>query len=291
MGRDLAQTFSSARQVFEEIDDTLKISLSKTIFEGPEPELLKTSNAQPAILAVSVACLRAMQEVTATENLAQPTFVAGHSLGEFTALVAAGAISLADASKLVRARGVAMQRASETSPGGMAAVLGLDELTIEEVCQETGAQIANINALDQIVIAGDRLALARAIDLLTARGAKRAIALQVAGAFHSKHMGLAAAEFSDALASTPIKDPAVPVIANILAKPLTSASAVREALHRQLVSCVQWHRSVQYMNTAGVAVTYEFGPGRVLSNLMKRAIPNVRTFNISDVQTLQAARG
>ncbi|MSP78755.1 MAG: [acyl-carrier-protein] S-malonyltransferase [Dehalococcoidia bacterium] len=290
MGRDLAEASPAARQVFEEVDEALHCNMSKLIFEGPEPELLKTSNAQPAILAVSIAALRALWEKQG-DKFPIPDFVAGHSLGEFSALVAAGALDLADAAKLVRARGNAMQQASETVPGGMAAILGLDELTVEEVCQETGAQIANINAPDQIIIAGDRLAMAQAIDLLTARGAKRAIALQVAGAFHSKHMGLAAAAFTEALNATPLHTPKVPVIANVVAWPLNSANEVRYALQKQLVSCVQWHRSVQYMNTAGVAKAYEFGPGRVLSNLMKRATPNVRTFNVSDVSSLQATLG
>lgn len=291
MGRDLAEVYPLASDVFGEVDDALQTPLSRLIFEGPDEELRKTSNAQPAILAVSIACMKALQESMHGQSVPTPSVVAGHSLGEFSALVAAGAIALADAARLVRARGLAMQHASETSPGGMAAVLGLDELTVEEVCQETGAQIANINASDQIVIAGDRLALARSLDLLTARGAKRTISLQVSGAFHSKHMGLASAEFTRALESTSIQAPTVPVIANVLAKPITTADAVRQALRRQLLGCVQWHRSVLYMEQMGVAATYEFGPGRVLTNLMKRAAPHVRTFTISDVPTVKAAAG
>ncbi len=288
MGRDLAESSPAARRVFEEVDEALGINLSRIIFEGPEQDLLKTSNAQPAILAVSIAALHAFQEQQG-DKLLIPAFVAGHSLGEFTALVAAEALSIPDAVKLVRARGNAMQRASETNPGGMAAILGLDELTIEEVCQETGAQIANINAPDQIVISGDRMSLARSLDLLTARGAKRTITLQVAGAFHSKHMEIAAAEFTEALNAAPIKTPKVPIIANVFALPLSSASEIRHELGKQLVSCVQWDRSVGYINRAGVKTAYEFGPGRVLTNLMKRASPEIHTFNISNVQSLQAA--
>lgn len=291
MGRDLAEVFPSAQDVFNEVDEALRMPLSRLIFEGPDEELRKTSNAQPAILAVSIACMKALQECLYGQSAPTPSVVAGHSLGEFSALVAAGAVALPDAARLVRTRGLAMQHASETSPGGMAAVLGLDELTVEEVCQETGAQIANINAPDQIVIAGDRMALARTLDLLTARGAKRTISLQVSGAFHSKHMGIASAEFAQALETTPIRAPAVPVIANVLAKPITTVDAVRQALRGQLVGCVQWHRSVLYMEQIGVASTYEFGPGRVLTNLMKRAAPHVRTFTISDVPTVKAAAG
>lgn len=289
MGRDLAEVFPSARDVFNEVDDALKTPLSRLIFEGPDEELRKTHNAQPAILAVSIACMKALQE--SLNGDPTPSVVAGHSLGEFSALVAAGAIALPDAARLVRARGLAMQKASETNPGGMAAILGLDELTVEEVCQETGAQIANINSPDQIVIAGDRLALARSLDLLTARGAKRTIALQVSGAFHSKHMGVAATEFLEILKRTQINEPEIPVISNNLAQPLTSAAQVRNELREHLMKPVQWDRSVKYMQRAGVEISYEFGPGRILTNLMKRAIPDVRAFNISDVKSLQAAIG
>lgn len=288
MGRGLAESSPAARKVFGEVDEALGINLSKIIFEGPEQDLLKTSNAQPAILAVSVAALRALQEKQADKQ-PSPDFVAGHSLGEFTALVAADALSLPDAVRLVRARGNAMQKASETNPGGMAAILGLDEITIEEVCRETGAQIANINTTDQIVISGDRLALVRSIDLLAARGAKRTITLQVAGAFHSKYMGIAAEEFTHALNAAPIKRPKVPIIANVAAQPLSSAHEIRRELQQQLVGCVQWKKSVEFMHKAGVEIAYEFGPGSVLSNLMKRIFPNVHTFNINDGQSLQTA--
>lgn len=291
MGRDLAEEFPAAREVFREVDEALKAPLSRLIFEGPEEELRQTSNAQPAILAVSIASLRALQDAAPAGAKPAPSVVAGHSLGEFSALVAAKAVTLPDAARLVRARGIAMQQASEASPGGMAAVLGTDELTVEEVCQETGAQIANINAPDQIVIAGDRLALARSIDLLTARGAKRAIALQVSGAFHSRHMALATAEFQKALDETLIAQPVVPIITNVGARPITRAEDVRESLRKQLLGCVQWHRTVLYMQRLGVATAYEFGPGRVLTNLMKRAAPDVRTFTISDVPSVKAAAG
>jgi [acyl-carrier-protein] S-malonyltransferase len=289
MGKDLAEAFPAAHRVFEEVDDALQSPISRVAFEGPDEALRETFNAQPALLATSIACLRALEETLPAASRTTPNYVAGHSLGEFSALVAAGSLSLADAARLVRARGLAMQHASQVNPGGMAAVLGLDELTVEEVCQETGVQIANVNADDQIVIAGTRLALARALDLLSARGAKRAISLQVSGAFHSRLMSAAVERFLDALETAAFKDPAVPVVANVLAKPLTSADEIKETLKRQLLGCVQWHRSVLYMHSMGVNTTYEFGPGKVLTNLIKRVAPDVHALNVSDLVTLQAA--
>ncbi|MSQ12141.1 MAG: [acyl-carrier-protein] S-malonyltransferase [Dehalococcoidia bacterium] len=291
MGRDLAAASPAARRVFEEVDDALGLHLSRLVFEGPEQNLRLTSNAQPAILATSVAALRALEETVPPHSRLKPSALAGHSLGEFTALVAAGALKLGDAARLVRARGEAMQHASGIRPGGMAAILGLDELTVEEVCQETGVQIANINASDQIVIAGDRLALARTLDLLTARGATRTITLPVSGAFHSRLMGPALGEFLSALDAADIRTPSAPVIANVSARPISTPQEIRDALRKQLVGCVQWHQSMLCLQKMGIAQAYEFGPGRVLTNLLKRIVPDVRTFNISDVQTLQATAG
>ncbi|MBI2935749.1 MAG: ACP S-malonyltransferase [Chloroflexi bacterium] len=288
MGRDLAEHSASVRRIFETVDEVVGSPLSKLIFEGPESELTKTMNAQPAIMAVSLACLKALQETSLPDQATAPSFVAGHSVGELTAVVASGALDLEDGIRLVRERGLAMQQAAETQAGGMAAVLGMDEITVEEVCQETGVQIANVNAEDQIVIAGDRLALARTLDLLILRGAKRTIALQVSGAFHSRLMEPARARLIQSVRELRFRDPQIPIIANSTAQPLTTGKAVGEELERQLCSSVQWKRSIDYLWQAGVGTFYELGPGRVLSNLLKRSHRDARVITINDLNTIQA---
>jgi [acyl-carrier-protein] S-malonyltransferase len=286
MGRELAENSAAAREVFDEVDEILGTSLSSLIFEGPEIELTRTFNAQPAVMAVSLACLESLKERYGSESLPSPAFVAGHSLGEYTALVPAGVLSLSDAILLVRERGRLMQEASDTSPGSMAVVIGLDELTLEEVCRETGAEVANVNAVDQVVIAGDKVSLARAMDLAAMRGAKRLIRLQVSGAFHTRLMETAAEGMSQVLDNAVFHDPNVPIVGNYTGLPLLGGAEIREELKHQLCGCVRWKNSVDHMANSGVTRFYEIGPGQILSNLVKRAYPWVTASSISGTQAI-----
>ncbi len=286
MGRDLCDRSPAARAVFEEADSSLGFPLSRLCFEGPEEELRRTIYAQPAIVTVSSAYLRTISEETGQTD-PPPAFVAGHSLGEYTALVAAGALSLADTVRLVHERGRLMEEASERAPGGMAAIIGLDEETVEEVCRETGAKAANINSSQQIVISGTRETLAWAMDLARARGARQTIPLQVAGAFHSPLMQPAADGLAKALNRFTLCDPQVPIIANSTAQPATTAAQLQEELLWQLCHCVQWERSIQYMLDQGVSTFVEIGPGRVLSGLIKRISKDAQVFDISNIASLK----
>lgn len=289
MGFDLYQGFSSAREVFEEADDALGFRLSRLCFEGPEEELSQTANAQPAILTVSLACLRAASQVVG--QLICPAFMAGHSLGEYTALVAARVLDFVDAVRLTRERGRLMQEAGERVPGGMVAVIGLDELSVEQVCQEAGAQIANLNSPGQIVISGPKETLAHAADLARAMGARYIMPLKVSGAFHSPLMQPAAEGMAQAISPLNFRDPNVPIVVNCTAHPVTAADGVKEELLRQLCHCVQWQRSVEYMMGAGVSTFIEIGPGQVLSGLIKRISNEAQILNVSDAESIGVMRG
>ena len=284
MGSDLYRSSPAARKVFDTADEVLGIPLSRLILEGPQEALDRTVNAQPAIMTASIACLEAAREHLG--SVPSPSFVAGHSLGEYTALVANGVLDLAEAIRLVRRRGELMQQASDRYPGGMAAILGLDEFTLEEVCEETGAKVANVNSDDQIVISGDKLALARAMDLATARGARKTVALPVSGAFHSTLMWPAVEGLAEAIDKLNFSAPQVTIIGNVRAKPIDTAEEVKEELLSQLSHCIQWKRSVEYMTNSGVLDFVEFGPGRVLSGLVKRIC---RTANATSVNDLASA--
>jgi len=286
MGRDLYDAFPQAREVFEEADDALGFRLSRLCFEGPEAELAQTVNAQPAILTVSFACLKAAGGLAG--SLICPAFMAGHSLGEYTALVAAQVLDFKDAVKLTRRRGKLMQEAGKRVPGGMAATIGLDEMLLEAICEETGAQIANINSPGQIVISGTKQALVRAMDLARAMGARHVIPLKVGGAFHSSLMQPAAEGMAQAISRFSFRDPAVPIVINSTAQPVTTAEAVREELLRQLCAPVQWQRSVEYMVDAGVSTFIEIGPGQVLSGLIKRIDSQVQTLSVGDTSSVRA---
>lgn len=282
MGRDLYHSSKEARALLDLVDDSLSFPLSNLMFEGPAEELEKSVNAQPAIMAVSLACLRAVEGLDPGFKDHALVF-AGHSLGEYTALVASGALDTGDGIRLVRERGRLMQETSDLQPSGMAAILGLDEAAVKEVCGEAGVQIANINADGQIVISGDKEALARAISLASARGARRCLPLKVAGAFHSQLMSPAQEGLNRVLSATAFKDPVAPVVANCTAKPLTTAQEIREELEVQLCNCVQWKKSVECMLDMGVSTFVEFGPGKVLTNLAKRVSPEVKTLSVSDM--------
>ncbi|HEX7117211.1 MAG TPA: ACP S-malonyltransferase [Longimicrobiales bacterium] len=270
MGRDLAERFPEARAVFEEADDALGAPLSRIMWEGPETELTATHNAQPAILTHSIA----VQRVVAS-RLEDVRFAAGHSLGEFSAYVAAGALRFGDAVRTVRRRGELMFRSGEERPGTMAAVIGLDDDAVERVCREASSADevcvpANYNSPGQIVISGDIAAVGRAIELAKAAGARRALPLNVSGAFHSPLMAVAEAGLAEQLGTVAMERPAFPVVSNVTAEPVVEVEAARDLLVRQLTSPVRWTACVRTMLDAGVERFLELGPGSVLSGLLKR---------------------
>jgi [acyl-carrier-protein] S-malonyltransferase len=288
MGLDLHETFPAAREVFGRADEALGFPLSRLCFEGPEETLRQTINAQPAILTVSIAALLAAQQETGLGE-ERPAFVAGHSLGEYSALVAAGVMSFEDAVRLVRERGRLMQEAGERQPGTMAAIIGLEEPDVEEVCREAGADICNVNSSSQIVIGGTHNAVARAMDLASARGAAKVVPLNVSGAFHSSLMQPAIDGMRDALANVSLNDPRIPLIGNCTAKPLVTARDVLDELISQVARAVQWRRSVEYMVDSGVEKFIEIGPGKVLTGLIKRIARAPELVNIGDAEAVRGA--
>jgi len=285
MGRDFYDNFDSAKAVFEQADEALGFPLSRLCFDGPEDELRQTINAQPAIVTVSFACLKAIYEVSDNE-LPLPTFVAGHSLGEYTALAAAEVLDFATTVYLARERGRLMYEAGLSRPGGMVAIIGLDGALLAEVCSETGTRIANINCPGQLVISGAQENLSRAVDLVKTKGAYRTIPLQVSGAFHTPLMQPAVDGMAEIIAPLSFGEPVIPIIANTTAQPLTTAELIKEELLRQLCNCVQWQPSIEYMVNDGVSTFIEIGPGRVLTGLIKRINKNVKTLNIGDVSAI-----
>jgi [acyl-carrier-protein] S-malonyltransferase len=290
MGLGLYNSYPTAKEVFCMADASLGFPLSRLCFEGPEEELTKTHNVQPAILVVSIACLKALQEAR-RGDLPSPAFVAGHSLGEYTALVAAGALGLADAVLLVRERGRLMYEAGLKNPGSMLAVIGLDKGPVEDICLQSGTEISNLNCPGQIVISGTAEALAEANKLAKTRGARTLIPLKVSGAFHSALMEPVIAEFSKIVSSVRFQPPTVPVISNVTARPLTDVDSIQQELVKQLRNCIQWQGSVEYMMHSGVTTFYEIGPGRVLTGLIRRINAELQTFNISGIEDIaQLAR-
>ena len=286
MGLELYRSSNAAKEVFDQVDDILATPLTRLIFEGPEKELEKTINSQPAIMASSLACLEAVKELH-QQDIYLPVALAGHSLGEYTSLVVSGALDMADGIRLVRERGRLMQEASEMRPGSMAAIIGLDEVTIEEICLETGAELANINGGDQIVISGDRLCVARAVDMASIRGARKVIPLAVNGAFHSSLMAPAQEGLAAAMEGVKFHNPVSLIIANSTSIPLTTAQQVKDELLNQLCSCVQWKKSVGVMIDLGVSSFIEFGPGRVLAGLIKRIDRSVEALSVFDPASIQ----
>lgn len=287
MGLELYEGSAPARAVLDEVDEALGSSLTELMFQGPQEELVKTVNTQPAILAMSLACLKTWEASHNTFGDSRVDYVAGHSLGEYTALVAAGALSVSDAARLVQERGRWMQRASEERPGTMAAIIGMDESKVEELCREAGVQVSTINADDQIVIAGHLEGVERAIKLASSRGARRAVSLQVGGAFHSRLMEPAVEGMQDTISSVRFEEPKVPVIGNCTGRPLTTVAEIKEELLGQLCNAVQWKRSLVYLLGVGVRTFYEIGPGNVLSGLVRRLAPDVNVSNVSDLESAQ----
>lgn len=271
MGRELADAFSEVRALFDEADDALGFDLSTIMWEGPEEVLTETRNAQPALLLHSVAAYRVMEAREA--SFGSPAFVAGHSLGEFSAYVAAEAIDFPDALRAVRRRGELMFESGQARPGTMAALLGLEDEQVETVCAgvEKGVCVpANYNSPGQVVISGDEPGVARGMELATEAGARRAVPLNVSGAFHSPLMESAESGLEAFLDAIEIRDPRIPVVSNVTAEPVTDARTARNLLVRQLTSPVRWSRSVGYMVEQGVDRFVELGPGRVLCGLNRR---------------------
>ena len=286
MGLELYNSSTAAREAFQEADDSLNFPLSDLIFHGPAPELQDTINSQPAIMVVSIACWKAWQEFFGS-SASLPSSVAGHSLGEYTSLVVSGVLSFSDGLRLVRERGRLMHQAGVERPGGMAAILGLDEFALEHICAETGVELANINSDDQFVVSGDKIAVARAMDLASAQGAKKTIPLPVSGAFHSSLMYQAQEGLGQAISALDFRNPQVPVIANSNGLPLTTAAEVREELVQGLCHCVQWRNSVRYMVATGVSEFVEFGPARVLASLIRRIDREVQAVTLSDSESIR----
>ncbi len=290
MGRELAERYPAARDAFAEADNALGFSLARLCFDGPAEELQLTENTQPAILTTSVAALRAMQ----AEGFPAPSCVAGHSLGEYTALVAASALSLHDAVQTVRARGRYMQEAVPVGIGAMAAILGVDIKVVEEVCREVAegevCVPANINSPDQIVIAGDAAAIERALPLLKDRGAKRAIRLKVSAPFHCSLMQPAQARLAADLAEITFNGLSVPLVTNADASVIESGAAARDALVRQVSSPVRWRESVDVLaEQCGAKMFIEVGPGKVLSKLVRQTRAEARCVNVEDAASLAMA--
>jgi [acyl-carrier-protein] S-malonyltransferase len=294
MGKDLVETYPQTRQLYNRADEILGFSLSELCFDGPKEALDDTVNTQPAIFVTSLAILEVLR---AESELPAPAMVAGHSLGELTALVATGAMPFDAGLRLVRERGRLMKLAGERSPGGMAAVLKLDDATVEQACKEASSetekavQIANYNSPGQVVISGDSEALSRAIALLQERGGRRIIRLAVSIAAHSPLMSTVVADFRAAVDATAFDLPQVPVVANISARPLLAVEEVRDELAGQLTWPVRWTASMQWMIEQGVGRFVEIGPKDVLSKLMGRIDRGVEAESVGDLAAVQALTG
>jgi [acyl-carrier-protein] S-malonyltransferase len=291
MGRDLAERFPAAREIFERGDEALGTSLSRIMWEGPDPDLTATHNAQPAILIHSVAARAAVADALPPTALA-----AGHSLGEFSAYVAAGALAFEDAVRAVRRRGELMYRAGQERPGTMAAILGLDDEGVEAVCREAsggdGACVpANFNSPGQTVISGDAPAVARAVELALKAGARRALPLNVSGAFHSPLMEAAEAGLRDHLANVKLARPAFPVVSNVTAEPVTDPEKARVLLVAQLTSPVRWTESIRAMRDAGITRFIELGPGSVLAGLARRIDRGLGVASVGTAAEVQSFLG
>jgi [acyl-carrier-protein] S-malonyltransferase len=285
MGLDLYVHYASAKEVYDEVDSVLGFSLSRLCFEGPESDLVQTINVQTAILTTSIACLRVAQEVT-NNTLPVPTFVAGHSLGEYTALIVAGVLSLSDAVRLVRERGRLMHEAGRRKHGGMLAIMGLDLPVVENICLSVGTTVSNINCPGQIVVSGAQENLDKARRLAQIKGARRTIPLRVSGAFHSPLMEPAIEGLKSAVSGFTFNKPAMPIISNVTAQQLTAVETIKEELVSQVVHCIKWQQSIEATIARGVTTFFEIGPGNVLAGLIKRISPGAQVFNVNSVESI-----
>lgn len=293
MGKALADAFPSARAVFAEVDEALSQQLSRIMWEGPEAELTLTENAQPALMAVSMAAVRALEAEHGLTIANIAKFVAGHSLGEYSALAAAGTFSLSDAARLLKTRGKAMQAATPIGTGAMAALLGLDYADAVAVASEAAegeiCQAANDNAAGQVVVSGHKAAVERAVDLAKIKGAKRAVMLAVSAPFHCALMKPAAEAMAAALSSVAMTSPAVPVVANVTASPLSDPAEIKKRLVEQVIGTVRWRECMAAMADGGVDLFCEFGAGKVLTGLVKRNAPAAKGLAAGTPEELNAA--
>ena len=291
MGKDLADAYPEARAVFQEVDDALAQKLSRLMWEGPEDELTLTSNAQPALMAVSIAALRVL-EARGFSLKEKVAYVAGHSLGEYSALAAAGMFSVADTARLLRIRGNAMQAAVPVGEGAMAAIIGLEQADVEAACQEAGTgsvcQIANDNGGGQLVISGAKPAVEHAARICTEKGAKRALMLPVSAPFHSALMQPAAEAMREALVGVAKHAPVVPVVANVVVQPISDPEEIAARLVEQVTGRVRWRETVEWFAANGVTTLYEVGTGKVLSGLARRIDRNISTANVGVPADLEA---
>lgn len=291
MGKELAENLATARHVFEEVDEALGQKLSKLMFEGPEADLTLTENAQPALMAVSLAVTRTLERDFGVRIADKAAFVAGHSLGEYSALAAAAAISLADTARLLKRRGRAMQRAVPVGKGAMAALLGLDLETAKAVAAEAAqgevCATANDNAPGQVVISGDKAAVERAIEIAKGKGARRSIQLPVSAPFHCPLMRPAADDMAEALAAVTIKSPVAPLVANVTAAAERDPERIRKLLVEQVTGLVRWRESVLYMTDQGVETVIELGAGKVLTGLAKRIKDGLQGIAIGSPQDME----
>jgi [acyl-carrier-protein] S-malonyltransferase len=297
MGKALAANFAPAQKVFDEVDEALGTKLSAIIFEGPIETLTLTENAQPALMAVSVATIRVLEAEAGLDLKRDAQFVAGHSLGEYSALAASGAFTIADTARLLRTRGQAMQKAVPVGVGAMAALIGLEfdaaAAVAAEAAQGQVCQAANDNGGGQVVVSGDKAAVERAVEIAKGKGAKRAMILPVSAPFHCALMQPAADVMADALSKVTVKAPVVPVVANVLAKPIQAPDEIVRSLVTQVTGTVRWRESVAFMAQAGVTKFYEIGAGKVLSGLIKRIADGATTSAVGtpeDVAAFKAAK-
>lgn len=292
MGKELADNFAEARAVFEEVDDALGQKLSQIMLDGPEETLTLTANAQPALMAVSIAVMRVL-EARGLKLSEKVSYVAGHSLGEYSALAAAGTFSLADTARLLRIRGNAMQAAVPVGEGAMAAIIGLEHSDVAAICQEASAvgtcQIANDNGGGQLVISGSKTPVEAAAALASEKGAKRAIMLPVSAPFHSALMGPAAEAMREALANVSANSPVVPVVANVLAAPVSDAEKIKSLLVEQVTGQVRWRETVEWFAANDVTTLYEIGSGKVLTGLARRidkSVNGIAVNSAADIDTV-----
>lgn len=297
MGKALAENFAAARAVFAEVDEALGEKLSDIIFGGPAETLMLTENTQPALMAVSLATLRVLESEAGLDLAREAAFVAGHSLGEYSALAAAGALTIADTARLVRIRGRAMQKAVPVGMGAMAALIGLEfdqaAAVAAEAAQGEVCQAANDNGAGQVVVSGDKAAVERAIEIAKGQGAKRAALLPVSAPFHCALMRPAAEVMAEALAKVAVRRPCVPLVANVAAKPVSEPTAIVDGLIAQVTGTVRWRESVAFMAGAGVGMFYEVGAGKVLTGLVKRIASGATGVAIgtpADIASFVAAR-
>lgn len=296
MGQDLYDNFTAAKEAFQEIDDALSFSLSKIIFEGPDDALNMTENTQPALMAVSLAVMRVLEQQGGLKLAEEASYVAGHSLGEYSALTAAGSFGLSDTARLLRLRGQSMQKAVPIGQGAMAAILGLDFDDVDAIAAQSASsngealvcEAANDNAPGQVVISGHVAAVERAVQLASEKGAKRAVLLPVSAPFHCQLMTPAAEAMHEALSDTTVKAPCVPVVANITARAETDPDAITSLLVEQVTGRVRWRESMAYLSENGVDHMIEIGAGKVLTGLMRRINRDVKTTNIGTAEDIDS---